>query len=180
LFCQRKERQTRLGIMSFKLIVARAVYWLRGLFKDPIVLFKTLGIKTDDEVLEIGCAIGYHTFALARLACNGKVYAVDISEEYLAHLKSRIQSEDNIQLIHCKGEAVEFPLASLDKVICFDTLHDITNPEQAVGRWADFLKKDGKFCFCDPVIRSEQIEVLSKGKLRHVVTIQGITVFICQ
>lgn len=163
--------------MFFKLILARAVYWLRGLFKDPMDLFKTLGVKPDDEILEIGCAIGYHTFALARLAHGGRVYAVDISEEYLAHLKSKIQSKDNIQLIHCNAETVEFPLASLDKVICFDTLHDIPNPEQTVQRWADFLRKDGRLCFCDPMIRPEQIEVLSKSKLQQVITVQGITVF---
>ena len=166
--------------MSFKLILTRAVYWLRGLFKDPIDLFKRLGVKKDDEILEIGCAIGYHTFALARLAHSGRVYAVDISEEYLAHLKSKIQSQDNIQLIHLNAEAVEFPLASLDKVICFDTLHDIPDPEQAVQRWANFLRRDGKLCFCDPVIRPEQIEVLSKSKLQRAVTVQGITVFVRQ
>jgi ubiquinone/menaquinone biosynthesis C-methylase UbiE len=163
--------------MSFKLILAQGVYWLRGLFKDPIDLFNTLEVKADDEILEIGCAIGYHTFGLARLAHSGKVYAVDISKEYLAYLKSKIKSQDNIQLILCNAEAVEFPLASLDKVMCFDTLHDISNPEQAIQRWAGFLKKDGKFCFCDPVIRPEQIEIFSKGKLRQVTTVQGISVF---
>ncbi|MCK4224061.1 MAG: class I SAM-dependent methyltransferase [candidate division Zixibacteria bacterium] len=163
--------------MSFKLILVRVVYRLKGLFKNPVDLFQTLGIEPDDEILEVGCAIGYHTFTLARLACNGKVYAVDISEEYLAYLKSKIQSEDNIQLIHSNAEAVEFPLASLDKVICFDTLHDIPDPEQAVQRWADFLRKNGKFCFCDPEIRPKQIEIFSEGKLRQMDTVQGIYVF---
>ncbi len=175
-----RTKATRLRSMSFKLIVIRAVYWLRGLFKNPVNLFETLGVEIDDEILEIGCAIGYHTFALARLAHSGKIFAVDISEEYLAHLKSKIQSEDNIQIIHCNAEAVAFPSYSLDKVMCFDTLHDIPDPEQVVLRWADFLKKEGKFCFCDPVIRPEQIDAFSKGKLRQVATVQGITVFIRQ
>jgi ubiquinone/menaquinone biosynthesis C-methylase UbiE len=148
------------------------------LFKDPVNLFQTLGVEIDDEILEIGCAIGYHTFGLVELVSSGKIFAVDISKEYLVHLKSKMQSKDNIRPIHGRAEAVEFPLASLDKVMCFDTLHDIPDPEQVVLRWADFLKKEGKFCFCDPVIRPEQIDAFSKGKLRQVATVQGITVFI--
>jgi len=140
--------------MYLKLIVARILYGFKGLFENPLDMFKILGVNPKEEILEIGCAIGYHALALAEVACEGKVYAVDIWKEGLSYLKSKIKPAQNIEVICCSAEVIELPASSLDKVFCFDTLHEIPYPEQ--------------------------IQILSKGKLRQVDIIQGIPIFVCQ
>ena len=140
-------------------------------------IFKRLGIESDDQILEIGCAIGYHTLALAKLAREGKLYAVDIWAEGLKFLQSRIEPGQAVELICRSAEELELPRRSLDKIFCFDTLHELPHPEKAVQRWADLLKEDGRFYFKDPKISPEQVEQLSNGRLRQVKSIRGITIF---
>ena len=163
-----------------KLFVVRMLYWFKSLCEDPIGLFRALGVESGDIVLEIGCAIGYHTLPLARIASPGKVYAVDIWEEGLAYLKHRTGSDEPIETI-CRGaETVELPASSLDKVVCFDTLHDVPDFEHAVVRWAGFLREGGKLLYQDPEIPADRIPTLSKGKLHPEGTIEGVHVFLRQ
>lgn len=136
---------------TMKLVLARILYRLRGLFEDPRELFEALGVESHDRILEIGCVIGYHTIPLARIATDGRVHAVDIWEEGLAYLKHRCRSHTNVESICCGAEAVELPLSSLDKLVCFDTLHAVSGFDQAVERWADFLGEGGTFLYRDTV-----------------------------
>lgn len=159
------------------MLIVRALYWLRSLHEDPMDLFTELGVKSDDRLLEIGCAIGYHTLALAELAQEGMVYAVDIWEEGLRFLRSRTKSRRNIALICCSAEDVKIPLGSLDKVFCFDTLHELADPQGALRRWAGFLKEGGRLYFKDPEIPPEQVERWSEGELEEVERVLGIPVF---
>jgi ubiquinone/menaquinone biosynthesis C-methylase UbiE len=163
--------------MSLRLLLVRALYRLRMLREDPVELFRELGVECDDQILEIGCAIGYHTLALAELAREGKIYAVDIWAEGLRFLQSRIKPGQAMELICRSAEEIVLPWGSLDKIFCFDTLHDLPHPEKAVQRWVDFLKEDGRFYFKDPEISPEQVERLSSNRLRRVGSIEGITIF---
>lgn len=161
--------------MSVRLLLVRALYWLRSLREDPTDLFRVLGVKSDDRILEVGCAIGYHT--LAELAPEGMVYAVDIWEEGLRFLRSRVKSGWNVELI-CRGaEEIELPSGSLDKIFCFDTLHELPLPGKALQRWAGFLKGDGRLYFKDPKMLPQEAEKLSQGRLQEAGSVRGISIF---
>ena len=163
-----------------KLFVVRVLYWFKSLFEDPMGLFRALGVESGDIVLEIGCAIGYHTLPLARIASPGQVYAVDIWEEGLAYLKHKTGPDERIEIICGGAETVELPPSSLDKVVCFDTLHDVPDFARAVVKWAGFLREGGKLLYLDPTIPADKIPMLSGGKLHPNGTIEGVHVFVRQ
>jgi SAM-dependent methyltransferase len=174
-------RAGRAGIVTalgVKLAVVRLVYWIKGLFQDPVELFRDLGVQNDDRILEIGCALGYHTLALARVASNGKIYAVDVWEQGLVYLEKSAGSDGQIETICRAAEAVEFPRGSLDKIVCFDTLHEVPGFEEAVERWAAFLRAGGAFFYRDPTIPPDRVPQLSRGLLHYTSVIEGIHVFI--
>ncbi|MEA3439320.1 MAG: class I SAM-dependent methyltransferase [Chloroflexota bacterium] len=160
-----------------KLLIVRLLYWLKGLFEDPNELLKALGVEEGDRVLEIGCAIGYHTMPLAAIASNGKVYAIEIWEEGLAHLKRTVESAKNIDVICQSAEAVDLINSSLDKIVCLDTLHDIPDREMAVKRWMAYLKEGGRLLYRDSVIPAEKIPACSEGKLLPMGTTKGVHIF---
>jgi ubiquinone/menaquinone biosynthesis C-methylase UbiE len=163
--------------MSLKLLLIRALYAIKGLFEDPIDLFEALAVQEHDQILEIGCAIGYHTIPLARLASHGKVYAVDIWEEGLAWLKRKTRSEHNIEIILSSAEVICLPPASLDKILCFDTFHEIPDREKALQRWLTFLKKGGAFFYRDPIIPANEILSLSARRLIQSQKLKDIQLF---
>ena len=160
-----------------KLLIARFLYWLKGLSEDPVEMFKALAVKEGDRILEIGCATGYHTMPLAAIASYGRVYAVDIWEEGLAHLKRTAPLAKNIEVICQCATAVDLTNSSLDKIVCLDTLHDIPDPELAVKRWVAFLKEGGRLLYRDAVIPTERIPAYSDGKLLPMGTAKGVHIF---
>ncbi len=161
-----------------KLVLARFAYWVKGLFEDPVALCQALGVERDDRILEVGPAIGYHTLPLARIASEGKVIAVDVWEEGLAYLARRAASVESIEVIHRSADAVELDAGSLDKVVCFDTLHELDSPEEALKAWARFLKEEGRLLHRDPVIPPEEIGPLSDGRFCHAGSVRGVDVFV--
>jgi ubiquinone/menaquinone biosynthesis C-methylase UbiE len=163
--------------MSIRLILARLLYWWKALFKDPVELFNRIGVESTDHVLEIGCAIGYHTTALAQIASKGKVFAVDPWKEAVTFLGRRLRDQQNVHLICMDAELLELPISSLDKVVCFDTLHEVQDCGNALERWTAFLRKGGKFYYTDPVVSPQEIERLSNGNLHKLETINGIHIF---
>ncbi len=161
-----------------RLLLARFAYWGKGLFEDPGTLFEALGVERDDRILEVGPAIGYHTLPLARIASEGKVIVVDVWEEGLAYVARRAASVESIEVIHRSADAVELDAGSLDKVVCFDTLHELDSPEEALNTWARFLKAEGRLLYRDPVIPPEEIGPLSEGRFRHAGSVRGVDIFV--
>jgi SAM-dependent methyltransferase len=106
------------------------------------------------------------------------VYAVDVWEAGLAHLEHRAASLENVQTICRSGDAIEFPPRSLDKVVCFDTIHELDDPGAALRTWVGFLTPGGRLLYRDPIVSAERIESLSKGRLRHLETTRGVDVFV--
>ncbi|HDS28898.1 MAG TPA: class I SAM-dependent methyltransferase [Candidatus Acetothermia bacterium] len=160
--------------MTAKLLIARIVYWLQGLRENPRDLFCELGVEPTDHVLEIGCALGYHTAPLASIVTRGKLCAVDVWREGIDHARTRIGSAHHVQLLCLSADTVSLPASSLDKIVCFDTLHALPDPAQAVKQWTTWLKPGGVLLYKDPEIPPDDVSVHAGGSLRCVNVVRGI------
>ncbi len=161
--------------MSIKVKVANLMYWFKGLHEDPVELFKNLNIKSSDAILEIGCATGFYTEALSQVADNGKIYAVDISKDFISYVKKN--SDDNVETICRSAEKINFADKSVDKIVCFNTLHELPDAEEALKVWSMILKKDGRFLYRDPEISAKDILEMSEGELKEVDEVENVHIF---
>jgi len=59
---------------------------------------------------------------------------VDIWEEGLRFLQSRLKPGQAIELICRSAEELELPRGSLDKIFCFETLHDLSHLGEALPK----------------------------------------------
>ena len=137
-----------------------------------------LGGKETDYILQIGCSSGYYTIPLARIAKEGKIYAIGSCAETLARVKTRCRNNCHIEAICCSPDAFVLPRSSIDKVFCFNVLHKLSNIKQAVSLWVEFLKDGGKFFCTSHKIAPQTIQQLSNGKLHPLGTLKGMTVFV--
>ncbi len=165
--------------MSAKVLLARIIYWFAGLKEDPHELFSRIGVEKDDEILEMGCAIGFHTFPLADLAEDGKVYAVDISEEFIDYMERKSKNEGYENIVPLCEDAEEIGLENedLDKIVCFDTLHELEDPGNGLRDMLDHLRSNGLFLYRDPEISVEKILEYSERDLVYVEEIKRTHVF---
>lgn len=96
----------------------------KALPADEILSY--LPLAPDQTVADIGSGTGYFTLPLASKLTQGKVYAVDISQEMLDTLRDRLSQAGvkNVELV--KSDEMNIPLrpASLDGALLMSVLHE--------------------------------------------------------
>jgi demethylmenaquinone methyltransferase/2-methoxy-6-polyprenyl-1,4-benzoquinol methylase len=95
---------------------------LRYRFFDPVRTLEGAGIRSGQEVLEIGCGTGFFTIPAAELVGDdGRVYALDPHPLAIEQVTGKIQDAavSNVSLI--RGDATKAGLASgcVDLVLLF-------------------------------------------------------------
>lgn len=113
-----------------------------------------LDIKEDMLAVEFGCGSADFTIALAKKIQKGKVYALDIQEEKLSALKSKLALERlrNVKMIHCDLEAPEGSTMknnSCDMVIIPNVLFQAENKYGIMEEGKRIVKSGGQFLVVD-------------------------------
>lgn len=90
-----------------------------------------LGIKPGVAVADIGAGSGWFTVRAARrVGRGGKVYAVEINRDYIAHIRRRAKAErlPNIETVLGRADDPRLPRQSVDAVLLLKTYHEVQKP----------------------------------------------------
>lgn len=112
-------------------------------------IFKSIGVRKDTRIADIGCGPGKHSFALSELAGEkGKVYAIDADPNAIAFLKRQIKKleilekkhYDNLEVILSRVDNVGLKENSIDTAF-LSQLHNYSFPPPGIGRSADEVNR---------------------------------------
>ena len=96
-------------------------------------ILDTIGVESSEVVADIGCGIGYFTFALSEaVGKDGLVYALDIQPEMLEDVQSKI-TENNIKnVIPLVTKEYELTLeeASVGTALLCTVMHEVKMREK--------------------------------------------------
>jgi ubiquinone/menaquinone biosynthesis C-methylase UbiE len=118
----------------------------------PAEIIKAIGLKPGDTVADIGSGSGLFTREMARVVTPaGKVYAVDIDKNLLAHVEkvAADQGITNITTVLAPEDSPSLPPRSLDAALICDTLHHITRRQTYLANLKPCLKPDGRLVIID-------------------------------
>jgi len=124
----------------------------RDVFDHKEQVIAALKLKPGMKVADVGAGTGLFTRLFSPLVGQeGKVYAVDISDEFLAHIKKTAKEENlnNITTVVCKPDSVELPPESVDLVFICDTYHHFEYPYKTMTSIAKALKPGGQVVLID-------------------------------
>ena len=122
-----------------------------------------VGIKPGFSILDYGCGTGSYAVAAARLVGkSGKVYALDIHPLAIQKVKSMSEKKKltNVGAI-LSDCATGLPDRSLDVVLLYDTLHNLSKPDEVLAELHRVLKPDGILSFNDHHLKEEN-EIINK------------------
>ena len=115
---------------------------------DPFRVLSHCPVNPRDTVVDIGCGPGYFTLPLAKFLINGKVFALDTSDEMIEACQGRLDEArmGNVEVMKC-GE-YEFPLppASADGLFIAFVLHHPSDRARFLTAVKEILKPGG-WCF---------------------------------
>ncbi len=121
--------------------------------QPPDKIMAAIGIKAGMVIGEVGAGQGRFTVHLARkVGESGKIYANDIDESSLAHLKDRCKriGLNNVDIIHGQVEDPLFPKDSLDMVFMILTYHHLAKPVALLKNIIPSLKPGATVVVVDP------------------------------
>jgi SAM-dependent methyltransferase len=104
-----------------------------------------LGIRQGSAVADIGAGSGWFTvIAAQRVGSSGTVYAVDINQEYVNHIKARAAKEgfNNIRPVLGKEDDPALTANSVDSILILKTYHEFSKPINMLLAMRKAMRKD--------------------------------------
>ena len=124
-------------------------------FSNPQNNVLQLGLREGMKVGDLGSGSGHYAAAAAAIVgTQGKVYAVDIQEDLLKHVKDHAESKGhrNVETVWGNFEKLggtRLRDDSLDAVILSNTLFQLEHREGAIAEIKRILKPKGKLMVID-------------------------------
>lgn len=109
-------------------------------------------LESSNVVLDYGCGTGT---TACEIANNVKeIYAIDISPKMIEISKGKATEKNIENVTFAEGDIFDEKLKkkSFDRILAFNMLHTIPNPEKAVQRIYELLKPDGLFISITPCL----------------------------
>ena len=110
-------------------------------------ILDSVGVELSEVVADIGCGIGYFTFALSEAVGNGGlVYALDIEPKMLDDIKTRVAESDIKNIIPIVTKEYELILEddSVETALICTVMHEIKMREKFLKEANRILRSDGK------------------------------------
>ena len=143
-----------------------------------------ISIPSNGVIADIGAGTGYYTFKLTRKVPQGKVYAVDVQDEFIAYLNNKKQMLKDSIVEVVKGTALSpnLPANSVDLAIMVDVYHELEYPHEMLEALSKSLKKDGKILLIeyrgeDPAIAIKALHKTTVSQLNSEMEANGFKLY---
>ena len=124
----------------------------RAAWQKPDEVVDALALKAGDAVADIGAGSGYFSTRFARaVGETGKVFAVDIDEGLIRHLRERASQEklENMEAVLAKPDDPKLAARSVDVVFICNVLHHVENRAAYYKKLAAALRPGGRLAVVD-------------------------------
>ena len=121
----------------------------RWKFLNPDRILEMLGLEKDMTFADLGCGTGY--FSIPASAIVRKVYAIDVQQEMLDILNSKIKNGNvtNIESNLSDGNSIPLENGSTDILFMANVFHEIEDQEFMLAEVKRVLSEQGKLVIID-------------------------------
>ncbi len=129
-------------------------------------LIPLLGIKPGDVLADIGAGTGYFSFRMAKVAAQGKVYAVDIQQEMLDIIEQRKPSE-GAKVVTVLGTISDpkLPPNAVDLILLVDAYHEFSEPKEMGEGMVRGLKSGGRIALVEYRAEDARVPIKTLHKM---------------
>lgn len=136
----------------------------RAVFAQRSEIVAALALSPGAAIADIGAGTGFFTALFDRaVGATGRVYAVEISPGFLAHLRERATREAlaSVEVVEATARSVELEPDSIDVAFVCDVYHHFEHPEATLASIRRALRPGGTLVLIDferiPGVTSEYL-----------------------
>ena len=134
-------------------------------------ILDALKLKPGMDIADVGAGSGVHACLFAeKVLPDGKVYAVDIVQEFLDHIKAKCSEEGikNVQCVMGSDTSCNLAPSSVDVVFTCDTYHHFEYPFKMMASIHKALRPNGQFIIVDFKDKSWHVRADSKTVIEEI------------
>ena len=139
-----------------------------------------LPLNSGSVVADIGAGSGYYSFRIAKKIPQGKVFAVEVQDEFIKLLNSRKKEQNttNVEIIKGSEKSPNLPENSTDLAIMVDVYHELLYPQEMLQGIRKSLKPGGKLLLLeyraeDPSIAIKELHKMSVAQVNKELSANG-------
>jgi predicted methyltransferase len=139
-----------------------------------------LKLQPNSVVADIGAGTGYYTFRIAPKVPQGKVYAVEVQDEFVSALEKRKKELGltNVEIVKGTNQSPNLPAAAVDLAIMVDVYHELEYPHEMLQALHKALKPGGKLLLLeyraeDPAIPIKELHKMSVAQVTKELSANG-------
>jgi predicted methyltransferase len=141
-------------------------------------------LQRNSVVADIGAGTGYYTFRIAPKIPDGKLYAVEVQDAFVATLERKKQEQHaaNVTVVKGIATAPNLPDSSVDLAFMVDVYHELEYPHEMLQALYKALKPDGKLLLVeyraeDPAVPIKALHKMSMAQVTREMTANGFTLY---
>ncbi len=155
------------------------------MFTDPVKNLKTLALREDMIVADLGAGSGFYAIPAASMVPNGKVYAIEIQKDFLTMITNKAR-EAHLSNLECllgnieKIGGTKIGDHIVDAVIASNILFQVEDKDKFIEEAKRILKPGGQLLLIDWSDSPTGIgigfdEIISKDKARVMFEEEGFS-----
>lgn len=124
----------------------------REVFAERHAIVDALALSTGIQIADIGAGTGFFTALFAeKVGDSGTVYAVEISPNFLEHLRERAAANEMtaVRVVEGTQNSVELPPASVDMAFICDVYHHFESPQDSLASLYTAIRPGGSLILID-------------------------------
>lgn len=122
----------------------------RDRWQRPAELVRRLRLRPGSRVADIGSGTGYLLPHLSRaVGPQGKVYAEEIQETFLAPLERRRRALGNVEVVLGTPEDPRLPPRSVDVFVLLTVYHEVRGPVAFLRKLRDYAQPGARLAIID-------------------------------
>lgn len=139
-----------------------------------------LPLNSGSVVADIGAGSGYYSFRIAKKIPQGKVFAVEVQDEFIKLLSGRKKEQNttNLEIVKGSEKSPNLPENSIDMAIMVDVYHELLYPQEMLQGIRKSLKPGGKLLLLeyraeDPNVAIKELHKMSVAQVNKELSANG-------
>ncbi|RNI26540.1 class I SAM-dependent methyltransferase [Rufibacter latericius] len=150
--------------------------------ENVTLAIQKLDLQPNQVVADVGAGTGYYTFRIAPLVPQGKVFAVEVQDEFVAALEAKAKELQlsNVSVVKGSAQSPNLPEASVDLALMVDVYHELEYPREMLQALHRALKPTGKLLLLeyraeDPSVPIKELHKMSVAQVNKELQANGFT-----